>query len=188
MRKLTILASTALFALAAPALAESLSAGGKAGVDAGAGVSAGGSSGSVGVSGNAGGGASAGAGGASATTGSGASGSADAGGSAKVGQPNFGTLISSINATSETNTELAALQSVPDVNVVQVDDLKGADSSALENAISKNEDDIATLRSTIESNSTLNAALEAENVEVSDIVAAQVDASGSLTVFTKGSS
>lgn len=187
MRKLTILASTALFALAAPAFAESPTLSGQA--DAGAGVSAGASSGSAGTSGTVGG-ANAGAGGASATMDSGASGSANSasGSSAAMGQPNFGTVISSINATSETNAELAALQSVPDVNVVQVETLQDVDSPALENAISRNQDDIDTLRSTIESNSIVNAALEAENVEASEIVAAQVDADGSLTVFTKSSS
>jgi hypothetical protein len=120
--------------------------------------------------------------------------------------PNFGSLISAINASSTHNTHLKGLTSLTaeNVQVVNVGDLlKGNDVKALENAISKNQADIDSLRATLGANQTLNdlitkttvtttttttttdttaAAAKAQTLTTADIVAADMTPDGKVVL------
>ena len=117
--------------------------------------------------------------------------------------PNFGSLISAINASSTHNTHLKGLTSVTaeNVQVVNVGDLlKGNDVKALENAISKNQADIDSLRATLGGNQTLNdvitkttvtttttvdttAAAKAQTLTAADIVAVDVTSDNKVVLY-----
>ena len=185
MRKITILATTALIALAGPALA----GGGadKAGTKLkyGTEMKAGGSAkGRVQTP----------ATGSAEQRGIGAGGGADmsAQGSAGVraGQPNLGTVVSTIQASKTGADEIRTLSGIDTVEVVEVSQLTGsenaqADARAVENAVSQNEMDIDELRAAIESNSELSAELESQGVTLDNVIAAKVEADGKVTIFTR---
>ena len=72
------------------------------------------------------------------------------------------------------------------VNVVKVGEIaKGENMTALDNAVTKNEADITSLRSALTSNTTVNTALTQANVNVAAVVAADVGSDGVLTVYTR---
>lgn len=97
-----------------------------------------------------------------------------------VGQPNFGTVVSTIRSGQ---FDLGDVSSDTEVEVVRVGDLPGADSAALDNAIDENEDRISQLRTDL-GELELSALVEA-GVELDDVVAARSEADGSLTVFVR---
>ena len=180
-RRITI-ATAALFAasaLAAPAFAGGLSVGADAGVSAGA-------------SGNAGAGANVGIGSGGIQADAGAnvgtdtqSGGAgvDSGTTASTGI-DFNTALSSIGDESSA----AALRTMTDVGAVMVIDVSetaNADAAALDSAIEANATGIEEMRASLQSNAAVNAALEAQQVDASQVIAANVAADGSLTVFVE---
>lgn len=116
--------------------------------------------------------------------------------------PNFGSLISAINASAKHNEHLKTLTDVNAANVqlVNVEDLlKGNDVNALNNALQKNQADITTLQTTLGANSTINAAItattlpsaaaatdstaKAATLTASDIVAADVTPDGKVVLY-----
>jgi hypothetical protein len=97
---------------------------------------------------------------------------------ASTGEPTFGTLISSIRRG---NADLSDLEHDATINVVPIDDLvKGNNLSALENALSVNDDQIDQLRGEL-ADLDLN---ELSDEDAGTAVAVRVEADGSLTVFT----
>ena len=99
---------------------------------------------------------------------------------------NFGQVISSIQASKTGATQIQAITEVKSVNVVKVNDLaKGENMTALDNAVTKNEADITSLRSALTANTTVNTALTQANVDVAAVVAADVGSDGVLTVYTR---
>lgn len=110
--------------------------------------------------------------------------------------PNFGSLISAINASSKSNTALKAMTTVnaTDVQLVNAADLvKGNDASALQNALTKNQADIEALRTTLGANTAINgvitttaapgAASADAKLTANDVVAADVGADGKVTLY-----
>ena len=115
--------------------------------------------------------------------------------------PSFGSLISAINATSAHNDKIKAMTdlSAANVQVVNVADLlKGNNAEALNNALQKNETDIATLRTTLGANTTITSALSSVTppaaatttpsatptpITANDVVAADVTADGKVVVY-----
>lgn len=99
---------------------------------------------------------------------------------------NFGTVMSSIKA-GKTNVEaIAALTTVNTVNVVRVADLaEGNNMQALDKAIADGQADIASLQTAVSGNAALKAKLDAESVPASSVIAANVEADGSVTVYVK---
>lgn len=101
----------------------------------------------------------------------------DRGTTAAIGQPNFGTVISSIRAGK---SDLTGLVDGAAVNVVDVDTLiQGANRVALDNALRDNTEQVDTLRDEV-------AALDLDGVDdatVDSVVAARVEADGSLTLY-----
>lgn len=98
----------------------------------------------------------------------------------------FDTVIASIRAGKTNVGAIQSLSSVGEVKVVRITDLAGGtNAQALETAISENEAGIVALQNAIGGNQALKAELDANTVAVSDIVAANVEADGSLTVFAR---
>ena len=100
--------------------------------------------------------------------------------------PNFGKVISSIQAAKTSPTQIQGLTTVKSVNVVQVNDLaKGENMKALDEAVTKNESDITSLRSALTANTAVKTALTNANVDVSKVVATDIASDGSLTVYMR---
>jgi hypothetical protein len=102
--------------------------------------------------------------------------------------PNFGSLISAINSTAATNAKLKGMTTIEATNVqlVNVEDLlKGNNVEALNEALKKNEADLATLRTTLGSNATVSSSLttNATPLAATDIVATDVGADGKVIVY-----
>ena len=99
---------------------------------------------------------------------------------------NFGQVISSIQASKTETSEIQSLTEVKSVNVVKVGDIaKGENMTALDNAVTKNDADITSLRTAMTSNAAVNTALTNASVDVSAVVAADVGTDGVLTVYTR---
>ncbi len=100
--------------------------------------------------------------------------------------PNFGQMISSIQAAKTSPTQIQGLTTVKSVNVVKVDDLaKGENIKALDEAVSKNQSDITSLRTAMTSNTAVKTALTNANVDVSRVVATDIGSDGTLTVYVR---
>ena len=100
--------------------------------------------------------------------------------------PNFGQMISSIQAAKTSPTQIQGLTTVKSVNVVKVDDLaKGENIKALDEAVSKNQSDITSLRTAMTSNTAVKTALTNANVDVSKVVATDIGSDGTLTVYVR---
>jgi hypothetical protein len=114
-------------------------------------------------------------------------GAAGAGQAAAPGQAgdNFGQLMASLNALP-TAADLGAIAGTPTINVVNVSDLlRGNNAEALTSAMDRNETQLAELKTAISANSTLSAALTAQQVNLDDVVAIDVGAGGEITVYTE---
>ena len=99
---------------------------------------------------------------------------------------NFGSVISAIQAGKTNVGALQGLTTVSNVKVVKVNELaRGNNMEAFNNAVSKNQADITSLQTTVGANTALKAKLDAQSVTTSDIVAANVEADGSVTVYVK---
>ncbi len=171
MKRIFVLTTAALMGasvISSPVLAQ-------AGVDAGADIGIGGS-------------AEAGNGSASGDAGIELNGNANAevdpGTTAAVGTSLKGALgaISNNGASAAT---IRSMSTVESVEVVRVNELPDADAQALADAETENSASINDLRASLESNSEVMAALQANSVEPSSVVAADATADGTLTVYTK---
>lgn len=175
MKKLSALALVAALAITAPAFALDLKAGADGALDAGAQVG----SSAVGAAADAGVKAGTKLNAAGASVGA----DVDATATGSVGQPNFGTLISTLNAGKST-VDLSAITADADITVVNVSTLKAeGDPAALDNALEKNADALTTLHADINANTDLKAKLETQGVTIDDVVAVTTEADGKLTVF-----
>jgi hypothetical protein len=102
--------------------------------------------------------------------------------------PSFGSLISAINSSAATNAKLKGLATIDATNIqlVNVEDLlKGNNVEALNNALKKNEADLATLRTTLGGNATVSSTLTANATPLAatDVVASEVGADGKVIVY-----
>jgi hypothetical protein len=99
---------------------------------------------------------------------------------------NFGTVMSSIKAGKTNVSAIGSLTTVNKVNVVRVSDLAtGNNMQALDKVIADNQADITSLQAAISGNTALKAKLDAKSVQASSVVAANVEADGSVTVYVK---
>lgn len=100
--------------------------------------------------------------------------------------PNFGQVISSIQASKTGVTSIQSLNEVKSVNVVKIADIaKGENMTALDEAVTKNEADITTLRTAMASNAAVNTALQNAGVDPQTVVAAEVGTDNTLTVYVR---
>ena len=104
----------------------------------------------------------------------------------EVATPNFGSLISAINSSKANSEKLTAMTTLTAENVqlVNVQDLlQGNSIEALNAALSKNEADVTTLRTTVFGNTTISPLLKTPAVEEKDIVATDIGADGKVIVY-----
>ena len=181
----TTAALLASASLAIPAYA--LDVGADVGIGAGAQVGGNGgsdNSGGLGVSGNVDANT-----GAQVQTGGGSSddGSIDSGTTASTdSNANFGLLISSMQSGDSNAAAIQGMSEVSSVTVVNVEDLtQGNNIQAVENAKSDNEDQITSLQAAVEANTDLTAELEEQSADSSDVIAANIAADGSVTLFVE---
>ncbi|MBT1158858.1 hypothetical protein J1C56_25105 [Aminobacter anthyllidis] len=98
----------------------------------------------------------------------------------------LGTVMSAIEASRSTATAIQAMTSVRSVQIVKVSEIAtGDDKQALDSAVSDNQSDITGVQAAIMANATLKKQLDAETVDTSSIVAAAINADGSVTVFVR---
>ena len=102
---------------------------------------------------------------------------------------NFSQVMTSIQASKTGATQIQGLTDVKSVNVVKVADLpdisQGQNKTDFDNAVTKNDADITSLRTAITSNAKVNSALQQQNVDVNSVVAADVGTDGTLTVYVR---
>ncbi|EAQ24705.1 hypothetical protein [Roseovarius sp. 217] len=107
------------------------------------------------------------------------------GANANAKSPNYGQLISGLQ-TGEVSAEmLSDVDADTDTTIVLISDLQGEaaeNASALQNALSEQEDNISDLRANIEANATLKEKLEAEGYSVDQVVAVNSTTSGEVTL------
>jgi hypothetical protein len=105
---------------------------------------------------------------------------ASAGASVDTGEHSYDSVIASIQGSSA--VDLSAVTDEASVTIVLLSSLEG-EASALDQALTEHEADLATLHSSIEANAAITAKLEAEGHDVEDVVAVQSQADGSVVVF-----
>jgi len=107
----------------------------------------------------------------------------DAGTTAAIGA-SWDNLMSSMGDTGA-SASIGAMSDVGAVNVVRIGDLGNTDADALAKAKTDNQASIDELKTSIEGNAKVKAALEQKGVDPSSVVAANVAADGSLTVYVE---
>lgn len=108
----------------------------------------------------------------------------------KAAKGNYGQLISGLQSSEVSADVVSGLDVEADATITLLSDLKGEaaeNASALDNALSKQEDSIADLRTEIETNAELMAALEAEGYSVDQVVAVNSANSGEITLVVDDS-
>ncbi|AWC21692.1 hypothetical protein CO731_01144 [Aminobacter sp. MSH1] len=96
----------------------------------------------------------------------------------------LGTVLSAIQASRNTATAFQAMTTVGAVNIVKLLPT-GDDKQALDKAVGDNQADITGVQAAIMANKALKTKLDAETVDTSAIVAASIEADGSVTVFVR---
>jgi hypothetical protein len=170
------------------AVAQGAGQGVGAGAAAGAGANASegaGQGGNQGVGVGAGGGVGVGAG-AGAAHGADVSAAARAGAPARADAPNYGTLISSLRSSRIASTDLEAVDDSTTIRIYTLADLRGnaaENAQALDNALADQQGSVSDLRTEIEANTTLAAALEAEGYTADDVVAVTTHTDGGIILI-----
>jgi hypothetical protein len=97
-----------------------------------------------------------------------------------------GTTGSINQGSLMTDQDLGSWES-GNVNVVQLSSLRDDDPNRtfLEDRMNASPDEVAALQSSIDSNAALKSQLEAQNVQLNNIVAAEKAADGSVTFYVK---
>ena len=94
------------------------------------------------------------------------------------------TLLSAISDAHSSATALGAMRKISAVRVVRVHDIaKGDDARTVASAMKDNRKDRDALQSAIRSNATLAKRLAAKGTKPAQVVAAKIEADGSVTVF-----
>ncbi len=105
---------------------------------------------------------------------------------AAAGTVDMDGVIASIRAGHAGAGALENVASVASVIVVPVTDLPGGRTlSALDEAVAERRSDIEELRETIRGNDLLRQEIEGAGVTVNDVVAADVGADGTITIYVR---
>lgn len=107
----------------------------------------------------------------------------DSGTTAAVGA-SWDNLMSALGDTGA-SASIGAMSDVGTVHVIRISELGNTDADALAKAKSDNQASIDQLKTSIEGNAKVKAALEQQGVDPSTIVAANVAADGALTVYVE---
>lgn len=93
--------------------------------------------------------------------------------------------LMSAMANSGESKSLSSMTDVGNVTVVKISSIDNADMDAFAKARAENQASIDELHSAIDANAKLKAALDAQGVDSSDVVATNVAADGTLTVYVE---
>jgi hypothetical protein len=111
-------------------------------------------------------------------------------GNSEAAKMNYGQLISALQTSEVSADVVSSLDTEADATIALLSELKGEaaeNASALDNALSKQEEGIADLRTEIEANAELMAALEAEGYSVDQVVAVNSANSAEITLVVDDS-
>ena len=108
-------------------------------------------------------------------------------GNSKAAKGNYGQLISGLQTSEVSADVVSGLDAEADATITLLSELKAENASALDNALSKQEEGIADLRTEIEANAELMSALEAEGYSVDQVVAVNSANSGEITLVVDDS-
>ncbi len=96
-----------------------------------------------------------------------------------IGQPNFGTVISTLRSGQ---MDVSGVESDAQVNLVEIDELApSGERQALDNAVADRQGDIDTLRQNLRDAGLSNLS----DADIDRAVAAEVEADGSITLYTR---
>lgn len=102
------------------------------------------------------------------------------------GQPSQGQIISTINTMDVERVRGLGDISADKVRVVKASGAAASDDAqGLDNAVERNQDQIAQLREAIEGNDTLSQALEDQGANSDDVIAAEIGDDESVTLYTQ---
>ncbi|MCO6390891.1 hypothetical protein GTW25_07605 [Aliihoeflea aestuarii] len=101
------------------------------------------------------------------------------------GEATFDGALAAIEGNATSTAAIDTMTEVGSVDVVRIGELEGADMTALETATSERSAEITELQAALEANTAVSSALEAEDVAVADVVAAETAADGELVVYVQ---
>lgn len=97
----------------------------------------------------------------------------------------FEQALSAIEGSAASAQAITTMSDVDTVNVVRIGDLEGNDPAAIDRAVDASGMGANELQTSISANPALQQELQAQGVDVSSVVAAQVEADGSVTVYVR---
>jgi hypothetical protein len=97
----------------------------------------------------------------------------------------FDSAMNAMTRGSESAATIGSMTEVSDIQVVRVSGIEDANLDAFGTAETENMAGIEELRASLGANTAVKAALDAESVTASDVVAAMVAADGSLIVYVR---
>jgi hypothetical protein len=109
----------------------------------------------------------------------------DQGTTASTSPADMTTVTTLMGEGTTTAGQIGTITEVSTVNVVRVDDWADAEKQAFDAAMSQNMQPIKDLRAAISGNTALTAALDAQQVQPAEVVASQINADGSVTVYVR---
>lgn len=90
--------------------------------------------------------------------------------------------LDAINGAREASAKLGTVAAVSKINVVKISEL-GADPVELQSAIDANKDHMTGVQAAIKANPALSAKLSEQTLDLSAVVAAHIEADGSVTIY-----
>lgn len=102
---------------------------------------------------------------------------------ASTAPSDMNSLVTLMGSGSTTAGQIQSMSSVSDVKVVYVNDWADANRQAWDAAMSQNMQPVNDLRAAIAANGALNEKLTAQQVQSGNVVATQINADGSVTVY-----
>ena len=103
-----------------------------------------------------------------------------------AGTPTWDHALMSVQSSKMGAQNIQGLTTFKSVNVVKISDLaQGQDMTKFDAAVTQNNADITALQTALTAKPEINKALTDANVQVAQIVAADVDADGIVTVYVR---
>lgn len=99
-------------------------------------------------------------------------------------EPTIADLTAAIDANATSATQIGTITDVSEVKVVKVSEL-GGNATDLQAKLTEKQDDLTKLQSAVEANAALKAELDKQQVEVSSVVATEIEADGAVTVYVQ---
>jgi hypothetical protein len=108
----------------------------------------------------------------------------DTTGATTTAPPSIADVIAAVKANDTSASQIGTITAVGEVKVVKISELGGS-ATELQTAVTENQDDLTKLRNAVEANPALKAELDKQQVEISSIVATEIEADGAVTVYVQ---